>query len=298
MQIFTELNENRNLSLALGYFDGVHLGHKAVIKSAVEFAKQNDIKSAIITFKDHPCCHFYGVCPKYILSRKSRQEEIEHLGVDYLYELDFNDNLCSLTAQEYLEQVLIKHFKPKSISTGFNHNFGAKKSGNVEFLKNNQNKYGYKYFEIPPQKLGNEIISSTTIRNELQNGEIKKANLMLGKKFKISGIVIEGQKLGRTLGFRTANVEYPTELVDIPFGVYKVETQYGKGIANFGIRPTVTNKSKPVLETHIIDFDKDIYGETLQVKFMDMIRKEQKFNSIEELKLQIQSDIDKLIEVE
>lgn len=294
MQTFTELKENKNLSLALGYFDGVHLGHQAVIKSAVNFAQKNNLESAVITFKDHPCCYFYGVCPKYILSRKQREEKIAKLGIDYLYELDFDKHLCSLTAQEYLEEVLIKYFRPESISTGFNHNFGAKKSGDVEFLKNNQQKYGYKYFETPPQKIDNEIISSTAIRNYLQNGNIQKANNMLGHNFSIKGKIVEGQKLGRKLGFRTANLLYPAEIVDIPFGVYEVNTKYGKGITNFGIRPTVSNSQKAVAETHILNFDKNIYGETLEVEFIKMLRKEQKFNSIEELKQQIQQDINSI----
>lgn len=291
MQVFDKLIENKGLAIALGYFDGVHLGHQAVIKSAVDYAKANNAKSAVITFKDHPCCYFYGVCPKYILSRDDREKRIADLGVDYLFELDFDEKLCSLSATEYMEQILVKYFAPISISTGFNHSFGANKSGNVEFLRKNQTKYNYKYFEIPPQQYENELVSSTSIRTLLHNGEIEKANNMLGKNFEISGFVVEGQKLGRTLGFRTANVEYPTELVDIPFGVYEVETQFGKGIANFGIRPTVSNQNKAILETHILDFDKDIYGEVLTVKFIKMIRPEQKFNSVDELKVQISRDI-------
>lgn len=316
MQIFTELNENKNLSIALGYFDGVHLGHQKVIRSAVDFAKQNGNKSAVITFKDHPCCHFYGVCPKYILSRQARREHIETLGIDYLYELDFNDRLCSLPAGEYLEEVLVKYFSPKSISTGFNHFFGAKKSGDADFLREKQTQYGYKYFEIPPQKLDDEVISSTAIRNCLQNGDIEQANKMLGREFSITGKVVEGQKIGRTLGFRTANLIYPSELVDIPFGVYETLinprplrerkefvneqsefTNSGvgyKAITNFGIRPTISKEKNAVLETHILNFDDDIYGETIEIKFIRMLRKEQKFNSVEDLKQQIIYDINSI----
>lgn len=293
MQVFYELTENKNLALALGYFDGVHLGHQKVIKSAVDYAQNNGKKSAVITFKDHPCCYFYGVCPKYILSRKQREEEIAKLGVDFLYELDFNETLAGLSAEEYLKNILIKYFSPAAISTGFNHHFGARKSGDAEFLRQHQDRF--KYFEIPPQKINNEIISSTAIRNYLNKGEIAKANEMLGKNFSISGKVIEGQKLGRKLGFRTANLIYPAEIVDIPFGVYEVQTTYGKGITNFGIRPTVSSTKKAVLETHILDFDKDIYGKTIKVEFLRMLRKEQKFNSLDELKRQIQSDIKSVI---
>ena len=291
MQIFTSLNENKNLSIALGYFDGVHLGHRAVINSAVNFAKENNLKSAVITFKDHPCCFFYGVCPKYILTREQRREKLASSGIDYLYELDFDEKLSSLSAQEYLENILVKYFTPKSISTGFNHHFGAQKSGTPEFLRNNSKKYGYEYFEIPPQKIDNEIISSTAIRNYLQNGQIEKANKMLKDNFAITGIVVEGQKLGRKLGFKTANLIYPPELIELPFGVYETNTQYGKGITNFGIRPTVSSTQKPVAETHILNFARDIYGEKINVEFVRMLRKEQKFNSVDELKQQIAKDI-------
>lgn len=298
MQIFTELNKTSNLSLALGYFDGVHLGHQKVIRSAVNFARQNGNKSAVITFKDHPCCFFYGVCPKYILTREDRLKHIEALGVDYVYILDFNSKLCTLTAEDYLKNVLIDNFSPKSISTGFNHYFGAKKSGGVDLLTACQEKYGYRYFEIPPQKIYNDTISSTAIRNLLSQGQIQNANEMLGYKFNITGQVIKGQQVGRTIGFRTANIEYPCELIDLPFGVYGVnvicDNASYKGITNFGVRPTVSNSNHCTLETHIIDFDKDIYGKTITVEFLKMIRPEKKFNSLDELQCQILKDLEAL----
>lgn len=290
MQIFTELNKNPNLSLALGFFDGVHIGHQAVIKSAVDFAKQNGNKSAVITFSDHPCCYFWGVCPKYILTRKQREQRIKELGVDYLYELDF-ESIAGLTAQDYLKDILINHFTPVSISTGWNHNFGCKKSGNVKFLQDNSKKYGYEYFELEPQKVDNEIISSTTIRKLLSDGNIGKANNMLGSKFSITGKVVKGNQIGRTIGFNTANLVYPPELIELPYGVYSVDTNYGKAIANFGIRPTV-NGSHAVLEVQILDFDKDIYGEEISVNFKKMIRAEKKFSSLDALKSQIKLDIE------
>ena len=295
MQIFTELNRKTDLSLALGYFDGVHLGHKAVILSAVNFAHKNGNKSAVITFKDHPCCFFYGVCPKYILTREDRLLHLEALGVDYVYILDFNAKLCMLSAQDYLKNVLIDNFSPKSISTGFNHYFGAKKSGGVDLLTQMQSVYGYKYFEVPPQKIGKDTISSTAIRNALSKGQIANANEMLGYNFTISGEVIKGQQLGRKIGFRTANLMYPKELIDLPFGVYSVIVHYQnavyRGITNFGIRPTVSNTNQCSLETHILDFDRDIYGENIAVEFLKMIRLEKKSASIEELKKQIKYDI-------
>lgn len=295
MQIFTELNKNPELSLALGYFDGVHNGHQKVIRSAVEFARQNGNKSAVITFKDHPCCFFRGVCPKYILTRADRLKHIEALGIDYVYILDFDARLCMLSAEDYLKNILIDNFSPKSISTGFNHYFGSKKSGGVDLLTKMQNIYGYEYFEIPPQKAGDDTISSTAIREALSKGQIQNANEMLGYNFTIKGEVVKGQQLGRKIGFRTANLVYPCELIDLPFGVYSVNVRYGeliyKGISNFGIRPTVSNSKQCSLETHILDFDKDIYGEEISVEFLKMIRAERKFASLSELKAQIGEDI-------
>lgn len=295
MQIFTELNKNPELSLALGYFDGVHKGHQKVIRSAVEFARQNGNKSAVITFKDHPCCFFRGVCPKYILTRADRLKHIEALGIDYVYILDFDARLCMLSAEDYLKNILIDNFSPKSISTGFNHYFGSKKSGGVDLLTKMQNIYGYEYFEIPPQKAGDDTISSTAIREALSKGQIQNANEMLGYNFTIKGEVVKGQQLGRKIGFRTANLVYPCELIDLPFGVYSVNVRYGeliyKGISNFGIRPTVSNSKQCSLETHILDFDKDIYGEEISVEFLKMIRAERKFASLSGLKAQIGEDI-------
>ena len=289
MQIFTELNKNPDLSIALGYFDGVHSGHRTVIQNAVAYAKKNGGKSAVITFTDHPCCFFYGICPKYILTRQERENRIKTLGVDYLYELDF-ESISGLTAEEYLKDVLVKYFSPCAISTGWNHNFGYKKSGNAKFLHDSSKKFGYEYFELPPQKINNEIVSSSAIRKYLSEGKLEKANTMLGYKFYTSGRIIKGQQLGRTIGYKTANMIYPAELISLPFGVYSVQTNLGKGIANFGTRPTVKGEGT-LLEVHILDFDKDIYGETLNVEFNKMIRPEKKFPSLDALKNQIRNDI-------
>lgn len=289
MQKFSELNQKQNLAIALGYFDGVHIGHRAVIKSAVDFAKKNNTKSAVITFSDHPYCYFKGVCPKYILTREEREKRIASLGIDYLYELNFED-FALLTAKEYLNNILINYFHPISISTGWNHNFGKNKSGNVNFLEEQAKNYNYKYFKIPPQKINNEIISSTKIRKLLSEGNIEKANHMLGQNFSIEGEIVKGNQIGRTIGFRTANLVYPPELIELPYGVYAVDTTYGKGIANFGIRPTI-NGSHTSLETHILNFEKDIYGEIINVNFNKMIRTEKKFPSLDALKKQINLDI-------
>jgi len=295
MQIFNELNTNKGLSLAFGFFDGVHLGHKAVIKSAVDFARENWTKAAIITFLDHPCCYFYKVQPQYIITKHDKIRFFEDLGVDYLYFLKFDEYLAMMDASEYLRDVIIKNFAPTAISTGFNHSFGAKKSGNVHMLEKMQNEYNYKYFEVPPVLFDKEIVSSTRIREDLALGNIDMVNSMLGYNYFLEETVVEGKKLGRQLGFKTANLIYPDDLVNIGRGVYKVKVEHNgyayDGIANYGLRPTVETAEKSALEVHILDFDQDIYGEKIKVTFLKKIREEKKFNSLEELKLQINKDI-------
>lgn len=295
MQTYNELNINPGLSLALGFFDGVHVGHQAVIKSAVDFAKENGTKSAVITFKDHPCCYFYDIDPQYIIKKEDKIKLLENLGVDYLYFLKFDEHIAKMSASEYMQEIIMKNFAPMAISTGFNHFFGAKKTGDVNYLKNNQQNLNYKYFEVPPVLFNGEVVSSTAIRNNLSIGNIELANSMLGYNYFLEDIVVKGQQLGRILGFKTANLIYPNNLIEVGRGVYKVRVHYkGEelvGMANYGIRPTVTEDARATLEVHILNFDKDIYGEKIKVEFLSKIRDEKKFNSQDELKEQIKLDI-------
>lgn len=295
MQIFNDINVNKGLSLAFGFFDGVHIGHQTVIKSAVDYARENGTKSAVITFEDHPCCYFYDVKPKYIVRRADRVKLFENLGVDYLYSIKFDEYLAVMNASDYLKDIIVKNFEPKAISTGFNHSFGAKKSGDVHLLCTMQKEFCYQYFEIPPVLYNNEVVSSTRIREDLSLGNIEFINAMLGYDYYLEETVVEGMHLGEKLGFRTANLVYPEDLVEPGRGVYKVRVEYAgqnySGIANFGLRPTVSKDEKNLLEVHILDFDKEIYGEKLKVTFLKKIRDEKKFNSLYELKDQIEKDI-------
>lgn len=282
--------------MAFGFFDGVHLGHQEVIKSAVDFARANNTKSAVITFQDHPCCFFYDVKPKYILSHKDKLKRLEELGVDYLYCLKFDEHLSTMMASDYLREIIMKNFEPAAISTGFNHYFGAKKSGDVHYLNKMQEVLHYKYFEVPPKLFHDEVVSSTRIREDLILGNVELVNSMLGHNYCLEGTVIEGKHIGRTIGFKTANLFYPEDLVEIARGVYKVEVEYQgqiyQGIANYGLHPTVSESERPTLEVHILNFDKEIYGEKIKVAFLKKIRDEKKFESLDELKLQIQKDIE------
>ncbi len=295
MEILNKLKSNENLAIALGFFDGVHLGHKAVINAAVDYAKKNNIKSAVVTFRQSPYVALNNVKPNYIITLEEKIKAIKKLGVDYLYLSDFTEDLAKQTASDYLKN-LVDDLHPKMIATGFNHYFGYNKSGGVDYLRLMQQEYEYEFKEINPIKLNEDVISSTAIRKALSNGDIPKANSMLGYRFYIKNEVIKGRQIGRTIGFKTANLKMPEKMINIPDGVYAVEVEVlGKkhmGIANFGSNPTVTDDSQKLLEVHIIDFNQDIYGELVKVSFLVKIRNEKKFQSLTELKTQIEKDIE------
>ncbi len=294
MKVFYQFDNNENLSLALGYFDGVHLGHQCVIKNTVQFAKENNTKSAVVTFQNTPRDFFAETKSRNIVSLDERLNLIANLGVDYVYVINFDENLAKLTAEQYLEDRLIRYFKPKAITTGFNHTFGSDMAGSA-FLKEHQEKYSYKYFEIPPITYNHELISSSTIRTMIEAGDFRKAVHLLGYEFYIKGKVVEGNKIGRTISFPTANVIYPENIVLIEQGVYvaKVEVR-GKthqSVLNYGKKPTVSNKEEYLLEANIFDFDEDIYGEEIAIVPLHKIRNEQKFCSLNLLKNQIEKDV-------
>lgn len=295
MEILNKLKSNENLAIALGFFDGVHLGHKAVINAAVDYAKKNNIKSAVVTFRQSLYVALNNVKPNYIITLEEKIKAIKKLGVDYLYLSDFTEDLAKQTASDYLKN-LVDDLHPKMIATGFNHYFGYNKSGGVDYLRLMQQEYGYEFKEINPIKLNEDVISSTAIRKALSNGDIPKANSMLGYRFYVKNEVIKGRQIGRTIGFKTANLKMPEKMINIPDGVYAVEVEVlGKkhmGIANFGSNPTVTDDSQKLLEVHIIDFNQDIYGELVKVSFLVKIRNEKKFQSLTELKTQIEKDIE------
>ncbi len=296
MKIIKKIIDIPNLSLALGFFDGVHVAHQKLIKNAVDFAKKNNIKSAVITLKQQPYCYLNHIVPKYISSREYSYNLIEHLGVDNLFELDF-DEVSDMTSFEYLNNVLVKNFSPVGIFTGFNHHFGHNREGNCEFLEKYQSEFNYHFEALPSQKMNGNLISSSAIRKFLESGQIEDANLMLGREFCVDGTVVEGNKIGRTISFPTANINYPDNIVEVPNGVYGVNVELSdgrvlKGIANFGTKPTVNDTMQKTLETHILNgFSEDIYGQKIKINFSKFIRKEQKFKNIEELKEQIKNDI-------
>ncbi len=294
MEVFNDIIQLKNSTVALGFFDGVHIGHQALINKVVKTAKLHNTKSVLITFKKSPA-ETFGKDVKYITNNKEKEFLISSFDVDYMIELSFNEDLMNMTALDYLKNVT-NNLHPYTIITGFNHTFGKNKVGNPFFLKEQSSKLNYDYIEIPAIIHNNEIVSSTLIKKYLLNGDIENANQMLGHNFNISGEVIEGNKIGRTIGFPTANIIYPEHIVQIPFGVYRcnvnIQNKTYRGFLNYGIKPTIkeTHK-KPIAEVHIIDFNKDIYGENIEISILKKIRNEKKFSSIEELRQQINEDL-------
>ena len=193
--------------------------------------------------------------------------------------------MVSSPVKEYASQKGINVYQPEKVKN------------NTEFLEKMSGKFGYKYFLRPAEKLDGEIVSSTAIREYLSDGNFLQANRMLGSNFSIEGTVIKGQQLGKKIGFRTANLIYPDNIVQIPYGVYSTAVTYNnisyKGITNFGIRPTISKNNIPSIETNILGFDEDIYGENISIEFLEMLRPEQKFSSLDKLITQIKFDVEK-----
>lgn len=294
MQVFYQLNKNPELSLSLGFFDGVHEGHKVVLKNAVNLAKQNGLKSAVVTFAQHPLCYLQNRTPQYIVSLEDRLAMIAEQGIDYTYVLDFDENTADALALDYLKDTLIAYFSPKFITTGFNHYFGANKQGDSSFLRNHQDVFGYKYYEIPPITFNNTLISSSKIRQMIFDGQTDLLPNILGSYFYVKGRVVTGNRIGRTLSYPTANIKYPKEIVKPARGVYTAFVEIDKikynAIVNFGKRPTIAGNHERLLEAHLLDFKENIYDKDIKVSFVKKIREEQKFASLPDLKSQLVKD--------
>ena len=273
----------QQLSLILGFFDGVHAGHQNVVKNTT------NNKKILITFTNSPAEYFQKDF-SYIYSREFNYSLLRDLGIDYVYEQNFS-NIAKMSAEEYLT-MLINKFNPVSITTGFNHTFGAMRRGNPDFLKSHQ--ASYKYYCTPPTKIENTVVSSTAIKKFLANGDFNSASKFLTRNFSIESTVIKGIQLGRKLGFPTANLKYPENIVKIPYGVYKIKVFDKPAILNWGIKPTFEER-KEILEIHIPNFASNLYNQTIRFEILSKIRDEQKFKDINELKLQIEKDIEECL---
>lgn len=296
MLVFHELKENllNSSCLALGFFDGVHVGHQKVLSNAVNKAEELNSISTVVTFSKHPKSIITKSHTNMLVSLEERLVLFEDFGVQAAVVIDFNEKLAAMTAQNYLKKILIGCFNAKSITIGYNHKFGGDKLGCSKFLEDNGKIYDYQVSVIQPVKIDNHIVSSSAVRKFISKGDVVSAAKFLGRNFKIKGLVIHGQHLGRTLGFPTANLCLPEELI-IPYGgVYsglaKIDSDVYSAVINVGKRPTIGDINKDLVEVHILDFDKDIYGKNIEIEFLQRVRDEKKFDSLDELKFQIKKD--------
>jgi riboflavin kinase/FMN adenylyltransferase len=302
MRIYRHYNDlpedYRNGSIAVGNFDGVHKGHCEVINRAGDFAHERGIPWGVLTFEPHPRSLFNKDEPPFRLTPfhiKARQ--IESMGVDFLVVVDFNKNFAEIEAADFVEQVLVLSFEASYVVSGFDFVFGFKRTGNIDVLRALGQKFGFGTSGIK-QVLDEEgeVISSTRIRKFLANGDLRAAARLLGRHYEIEGRITQGDQRGRTIGFPTANIDLDTNTRPL-IGVYAIragidlgsDTVWHDGVANLGYRPTF-NGETCILETHLFNFNNNVYGEYLRVALVEFIRPEQKFNGIEDLTAQIKKD--------
>jgi riboflavin kinase / FMN adenylyltransferase len=274
--------------LTIGSFDGVHLGHRRIIQQLINHALNGE--SILITFEPHPRL-VINPGDKTLKLLNTLQEKINllsELGLHHLVVVPFDDAFRALTAKEYIADFIIKKFKPSTLIIGYDHHFGNNREGNLQLLKDMQSDYNYEVTEIPKQEIDDLAVSSTKIRNYLQEGNMNMANQMLVQPYSISGTVVHGDARGRTIGYPTANLSLHHRYKLIPGnGVYAIRAQFqGKhygGMMNIGTRPTIESTQKISLEAHLFDFDKQIYDEFITVQIISKLRNEMKFNGIEEL---------------
>jgi riboflavin kinase/FMN adenylyltransferase len=282
----------------IGAFDGVHLGHQAVIAHLLEKAAEFSLPSVIIVFEPLPREYLAPVkAPARIMSFAEKYRELESLGVDRVLRIRFNEALRGMSAQRFVDEIFVSALGVRYVVLGDDFRFGADRQGDVEFIRQQGKRYGYDAGPTPTLSVGGDRVSSTRIREALESADFNMAETLLGRAYSISGRVIYGRQLGRELGTPTANLELRRLRAPLS-GVYAVSVSGAgldgaKGVANVGVRPTVNDSIKANLEVHLLDREVDLYGERITVSFHHKLRDEKKFGSVEELRRNIGIDVEK-----
>lgn len=285
----------RGAVLAIGNFDGVHKGHQAVLQTALARARHSEKPALVFTFEPHPRALFKPDEPVYRLSNAGQKAVIfAAMGFDGVIEQEFSPAFAALSAAEFIREIIVKRCAAACLVAGANFHFGHKRQGTPDYLRQAGQDYGFAVELVSGQNDEKGLlISSSRIRAALARGDIAEANALLGRPYTVEAPIIHGEKLGRTLGFPTANMALPAE-TKLKFGIYAVyitvDTIRYKGVASFGRRPTVAANGKPLLETYIFDFSGDIYGKQAQVEFIRFLRGEEKFADMESLTAQMHKD--------
>ena len=281
--------------LTIGTFDGVHVGHQEILKRVIRLAEKKGVNSLVLTFFPHPRMVLQKDSNiKLINTIDERKDLLKKIGIDIIEIQKFTKEYSRMTAIEFIRDILVNKLNAKCVVVGYDHHFGRNRSANIDDLKEYGDVYNFKVIEIPAQDIANVSVSSTKIRNALTEGDIITANKYLGYSFMLSGVVIKGNSLGKTINFPTANLHIEEKYKLIPKkGVYIVKSiindQLYFGMMNIGKNPTIKGKKKSI-EIHFFDFDQDIYGSSLKIELIKRIRREEKFDSIEDLKTQLEKD--------
>ncbi len=306
MQVFRNLehytaNEKNRLVLTTGMFDGVHLGHQQIIRQVLKTAQQHQAKSAVLSFINHPRLTLKPTdetdndALKLLTSLDEKIKHLQNLNIDYLFLFDFNEEFLSQTAQEFLNELLIKKIGLKHIIVGYDHRFGKNRQGDINFLKQESlqtNRFTVQ--EIDPKQIAELTVSSTKIRKAIKNGDIVLANTLLAYPYQLSGTVVEGNQIGRTLGYPTANIKLDEPLKLLPQnGIYAanilIDNDLHKGMLYIGKRPTLNGETTSI-EINIFDFEQDIYQKNVQLQIIQQTRKDMKFENLEALTQQMHVD--------
>ena len=299
MKVLRAIDELESLSgtkyLAIGVFDGLHIGHQAVIGRALASSRQTGGNAVVVTFDPHPIRVLRPEkAPRLLTSTRHKVKLIERLGVDAVLLLEFTPEFSKTPPEVFIKKLVRTSNRIGQICVGQEWTFGANRSGSIGLLEELAPKLGFQVASVPPVLVDERVVSSTLIRSAVERGNLVSAAKYLGREFTILGTVTEGRQLGRRLGFPTANLRAHNELFP-PNGVYVAkawfrENEYG-GVVNIGVRPTIENETgERILELHLFDFDQKIYGEDIEVAFLGYLRPEQKFSGVDELQAQIQRD--------
>lgn len=286
--------------VTIGTFDGLHIGHKKILNRLNEIKTDENQKSVVFTFSPHPRRILFPEQSdlQILTTNEEKIRLIEELGIDVLVIFPFTIEFAQIEPLKFIKEILIDKINMKKLVIGYDHRFGKDRKGDLNTFKEQAAIFGYEVEEIPVQEINDMNVSSTRIRKALFNGDINTANANLGHCYSLNGQVIKGKQLGRTLGYPTANLLIKDKDKLIPkIGVYFVEVVYHDltyyGMMNIGTNPTTDNDNLLKLEVNIFNFDKEIYNEELEIRFIERIRNEEKFGSLEELKLKIKSDEEK-----
>lgn len=294
MQVFRHLPRHSTTPkiIAIGNFDGLHLGHQALLKQAVETAKQQNLTPSVMTFEPHPREFFMPQnAPARLSSIREKLEYFCDVGIQEVLICRFNQSFSAISAQDFMDKILRDALNVKAILVGDDFRFGTKRQGTVADFR----QAGFDLAHFPQVQMSDERVSSTRVRNALAAGDLQQAAQLLGRPYSISGKVVHGAKRGRQLGYPTANVHMRHERPALT-GVYAVKLSVGQleglnGVANLGVRPTIAGVPKLMLEVYVFDFDGNLYDQHVHVAFLHKVRNEMKFESLDALKAQIGHDV-------